>query len=132
VGDRLNYNRSSQQPYNKGSSLTEFVIIFPFMVMIIMFFINGILIVSEKYLLKYVVYAESRRFLVDEDITQIDLRRNILEKLGYLPYNKSIKRLEFFEDERLKGLNITIDYQWPFIEFNWAHFSFEEYCVLEK
>jgi len=106
--------------------------IFPFVLVILMFFINGILILSEKYLLKYVVYAESRKFLVDEDMTRADMRKNILEKFSLLPYNKSIKRLELIENDKFKGLHIIIDYQWPILEFNWAHFYLEESCVFER
>ena len=117
---------------SKGSSLTEFVVIFPFMFVIIMFFVGGMLILSEKYLLKYVVYLEARKFLVDNDVTESDIEHNILRKLDLLPYNKSVRKLELIENEKSKGLRVLIHYKWPIVDFKWAHFSFEEYCAFER
>ena len=90
------------------------------------------LILSEKYLLKYVVYLEARKFLVDDDVTESDIEHNILKKLNLLPYNKSVRKLELIENEKSKGLRVLIHYKWPIVDFKWAHFSFEEYCAFER
>lgn len=119
---------------NLGQALIESVLSLPILVVLIFFFLLWGLFVSEKFLLKNILYQECRKLLVQEEneVSKERLKTVILEKLSLLPLRKKMKFLFFENTDSFLKVEIQMNYFVPWGTFLSQSLSFKEKCYLEK
>ena len=119
---------------NLGQALIESALSLPILLALIFFFLLWGLFVSEKFLLKNILYQECRKLLVQEEneVSKEKLKTIIVEKLSLLPLRKKMKFLFFENTDSFLKVEVEVNYIIPWSTLLPQPLSFKERCTFEK
>ncbi len=125
------------QMNNSGSTISEFTLVIPFVFLLIFFLLSGVLYLSEKFLLKYAIYVETRKLLPQQENVSFEEKKrvetSILQWLAFLPFHKRVIFSKINQSEKEVSLKARLYYYLPSsVITSFFHFNLEEACVLKK